>query len=186
VTIDDKRGQELHNKATRGELLSAEEYALLTQWYAWHDQQESAALARRHPERSAPMPGADATINALPSVRLRKTSLSIISLLIWGGIGLATGAVIGGLGVDVHGAEGGGGSVVNVGVEVFGFTVHRSFGPGSIEATVWTWGLGLIGLFAYAGACLGIGLRAAAHWVWCATGSRAPILRPPATRFTPP
>jgi hypothetical protein len=45
----DDLGQELHDKATRGGVLSADEQTLLDKWYALHDQQESAALAGTGP-----------------------------------------------------------------------------------------------------------------------------------------
>src|SRR5262245_1451704 len=48
----DQLGQQLHDKATRGEPLSAEEQAQLEQWYARHDQEESAALAGALPPQN--------------------------------------------------------------------------------------------------------------------------------------
>ena len=40
---------QLHDRATRGGALSAEEQALLDAWYARQDQEEAAALARSLP-----------------------------------------------------------------------------------------------------------------------------------------
>jgi hypothetical protein len=39
-------GRQLHDRATRGETLSADEQALLANWYTSQDQAESIALAR--------------------------------------------------------------------------------------------------------------------------------------------
>lgn len=44
---------QLHDRVTRGEVLSAAEQALLNEWYRWQDQEESAALAKL-PSRSLP------------------------------------------------------------------------------------------------------------------------------------
>ena len=49
----DELARQLHDRATRGELLSAEERALLDQWYARQDREESAALAATVPPASA-------------------------------------------------------------------------------------------------------------------------------------
>jgi hypothetical protein len=43
----DKVGQRLHDRATRGELLTAEEQAQLDQWYARQDGEEATTLARK-------------------------------------------------------------------------------------------------------------------------------------------
>ena len=48
----DEFAQQLHDKATRGESLSAEEEALLQQWYARQDQEEGAMLTRTAPPES--------------------------------------------------------------------------------------------------------------------------------------
>jgi hypothetical protein len=42
--IPDEIGQKLHDRATRGETLAAEEQARLRQWYADHDEEERAQL----------------------------------------------------------------------------------------------------------------------------------------------
>jgi putative addiction module component (TIGR02574 family) len=39
----------LHGRATRGEVLSADEQAQLDRWYGRHDQKEAAALAKARP-----------------------------------------------------------------------------------------------------------------------------------------
>ncbi len=44
-------GQRLHDRATRGEALTAEEQEQLRQWYAAHDQEEMKLLT------AAPVPG---------------------------------------------------------------------------------------------------------------------------------
>jgi hypothetical protein len=46
----DEIGQKLHDRATRGEVLTAEEQEQLGQWYAAHDQEEMQRLA------AAPLP----------------------------------------------------------------------------------------------------------------------------------
>lgn len=48
--ILDESGQKLHDRATRGETLTAEEQELLRRWYAQHDQEEMAQL------NTAPLP----------------------------------------------------------------------------------------------------------------------------------
>jgi hypothetical protein len=55
-------GQELHDKLTRGGVLSADEQALLQQWYALHDQRESAALVGTGPP--APLAALQAQVTA--------------------------------------------------------------------------------------------------------------------------
>ena len=45
----DEQGQRLHDRITRGEVLSADERSLVDQWYARHDADEAAALARSSP-----------------------------------------------------------------------------------------------------------------------------------------
>lgn len=45
----DTSGQQLHDRATRGETLSAEERAQLAEWYARLDREEAAVLARALP-----------------------------------------------------------------------------------------------------------------------------------------
>jgi len=44
--MTDDIGRQLHDRATRGESLSAQEQALLENWYAEQDQAESAELNR--------------------------------------------------------------------------------------------------------------------------------------------
>jgi chromosome segregation ATPase len=44
-TIPDDLGTRLHDRATRGEALSADEQGQLQQWYARYDQEEMARLA---------------------------------------------------------------------------------------------------------------------------------------------
>jgi hypothetical protein len=48
--IPDEIGQKLHDRATRGETLTAEEQEQLRLWYAHHDQEEMAQLS------AAPVP----------------------------------------------------------------------------------------------------------------------------------
>jgi hypothetical protein len=43
--IADEMGKKLHDRATRGEALTAEEQELLRRWYAYHDQEEMAQLS---------------------------------------------------------------------------------------------------------------------------------------------
>jgi hypothetical protein len=43
--ISDEIGQQLHDRATRGETLTAEEQESLRRWYAHHDQEEMAQLS---------------------------------------------------------------------------------------------------------------------------------------------
>lgn len=43
--IPDEMGQKLHDRATRGVTLTAEEQELLRCWYAHHDQEEMAQLS---------------------------------------------------------------------------------------------------------------------------------------------
>ncbi len=42
--ISDKRGQQLHNKASRGEMLTKEEEHFLEEWYLLQDRAETASL----------------------------------------------------------------------------------------------------------------------------------------------
>ncbi len=49
----DELARQLHDRATRGDSLSAEERVLLDQWYARQDQEEGAALAAAVPPASA-------------------------------------------------------------------------------------------------------------------------------------
>jgi len=52
----DDLAQELHDKATRGVVLSADEQARLNAWYAEQDKEESARLARSvSPHPPAPL-----------------------------------------------------------------------------------------------------------------------------------
>jgi hypothetical protein len=46
LMIPDVVGQQLHDKATRGVALSVEEQAVLTEWYARHDEEERLLLFR--------------------------------------------------------------------------------------------------------------------------------------------
>ncbi len=55
--IPDEIGQQLHNRATRGEALTAEEESL-RRWYAHHDQEEMAQLS------AAPTPSRLADLQA--------------------------------------------------------------------------------------------------------------------------
>jgi hypothetical protein len=48
----DDLARQLHDRATRGEVLSADEQAQLDLWYARQDQEEAAALARAAPAPS--------------------------------------------------------------------------------------------------------------------------------------
>jgi hypothetical protein len=48
--IPDEIGQKLHDRATRGETLTAQEQELLRLWYAHHDQEEMGQLS------AAPVP----------------------------------------------------------------------------------------------------------------------------------
>lgn len=49
IMTGDLRAQALHDKATRGEALSAEEQAQVDEWYARLDQEEGAALTKTLP-----------------------------------------------------------------------------------------------------------------------------------------
>jgi hypothetical protein len=49
--IPDDVGQQLHDKATRGGVLTPEERTLLEAWYARHDVEEAQLLARAEPSR---------------------------------------------------------------------------------------------------------------------------------------
>ncbi len=51
TTTPSDAGQHLHDRASRGEPLSAEENAQLQEWYARQDQEESALLAAAPPPR---------------------------------------------------------------------------------------------------------------------------------------
>jgi hypothetical protein len=48
----DDVAKQLHDRATRGEVLSGEERPLLEAWYAQQDQQESATLAQASPAQT--------------------------------------------------------------------------------------------------------------------------------------
>ncbi len=50
--VSDDLANQLHDKATRGELLSAEEESLLKNWYALQDSAESAALGLTKDEKA--------------------------------------------------------------------------------------------------------------------------------------
>ncbi len=50
--VSDDLGRQLHDRATRGELLSAEEQSLLKNWYAFQDSAESDALGLTEDERA--------------------------------------------------------------------------------------------------------------------------------------
>lgn len=56
--IPDEIGQKLHDRATRGESLSAEERLQLQRWYAHHDQEEMALF------NAAPSPSRLAELHA--------------------------------------------------------------------------------------------------------------------------
>lgn len=56
--IPDDIGQKLHDRATRGENLTAEEQESLRHWYARHDQEEAAQLG------AAPAPSRLAELQA--------------------------------------------------------------------------------------------------------------------------
>lgn len=49
--ITDNKGKQLHDKASRGESLTAEEYAQLEEWYAVQDQAEIVALGLNEREK---------------------------------------------------------------------------------------------------------------------------------------
>jgi hypothetical protein len=49
--VSDERGRELHDGATRGMPLSAQEQVQLEEWYAQQDQSEGDTLARAAPPR---------------------------------------------------------------------------------------------------------------------------------------
>ena len=65
--------------------------------------------------------------------RSRRRWPSVLSLIVWGAIGLVAGFVVGGLAVEVSGGQGVGGTVVNVSVQVFGITVRRGVGPEAMD-----------------------------------------------------
>jgi len=50
--ISDNLAKQLHDKATRGELLSAEDQAQLENWYALQDNAENKALGLMGPEKN--------------------------------------------------------------------------------------------------------------------------------------
>jgi hypothetical protein len=101
----------------------------------------------------------------------RKKHLSCLSLLAWGFIGLAVGLVIGGLAVEVAAGLGEAGKTVNVRVEVFGIKVRQGKGPESFHRVVWSWGVGLIALFGFLGASVGIAGRLAVSILLTAAGT---------------
>lgn len=74
----DHLGQQLHDRATRGEALSAEEQAQLEEWYAQHDREEAAALGSAlSPQRNAQLQGQiDAAMAQLLTVTQRIQTLA--------------------------------------------------------------------------------------------------------------
>ncbi len=71
--ISDNLAKQLHDKATRGELLSAEEQAQLENWYALQDNAENKALGLMDPEKKleALQAQVDATLAQLMTVAKR-------------------------------------------------------------------------------------------------------------------
>jgi hypothetical protein len=96
-----------------------------------------------------------------PVALSRRKRPSAASLVVCGAIGLIVGLVIGANAVLVRGFGGVGGTTVNVRVEVFGVTVRQGRGPEEVEPVAWTWGVGLLALFALAGAGVGVAGRVA-------------------------
>ena len=50
--ITNDKGKQLHDKASRGKSLTAEEHAQLEEWYAFQDQAEAAALGANEREKA--------------------------------------------------------------------------------------------------------------------------------------
>lgn len=71
--ISDDLAKQLHDRATRGELLSAEEQAQLENWYALQDDAENEALGLMGPEKKLETLQAqvDATLAQLMTVAKR-------------------------------------------------------------------------------------------------------------------
>lgn len=67
--IPDESGQKLHDRATRGEALTAEEREQLGQWYAAHDREEMERLA------AAPAPGGLADLE----LRVRQATTQVVA-----------------------------------------------------------------------------------------------------------
>jgi hypothetical protein len=71
--IPDEIGQRLHDRATRGEALSAEEQGLLQRWYARHDREEMAQLnAAPAPSRLADLQSRVQQVTAQVVVQARR------------------------------------------------------------------------------------------------------------------
>ncbi len=96
-----------------------------------------------------------------------------VSLVVWGILGFVVGFIIGAFAVQVIGGLGIGGATFNVRVEIFGVTVRQGRGPEAMERVFWTWGVGLLALFALFGAGIGIGLRVAVRRLATALRGRA-------------
>lgn len=104
----------------------------------------------------------------LPLASRRPKRPSMLSIVVWGVIGLVAGVVIGGLAVEVSGPMGVAGATVNVRVEVLGVTVRQGVGPESLERVAWTWGISFIAVFAFIGAGIAVAWRCAASRLWWA------------------
>lgn len=74
----EERTQQLHDKATRGEALTAEERTQLDLWYARQDQEEEAALAGTGPSTNvaALQAQVDAALGRLLTVTQRIQALT--------------------------------------------------------------------------------------------------------------
>ena len=94
---------------------------------------------------------------------MQPKSPSFVSIAVWALIGFAAGFVIGGLSMTVSGAQGAAGKVVNVRVEVLGVIVRQGVGPESMVQVIWTWGAGVLALFAFVGAGVAVGARMSAQ-----------------------
>jgi hypothetical protein len=79
IMIVDPVAQVLHDKSTRGGILTPAEQAILTQWYAELDQQDEAILARTPPAPN--LPQLQAQVDAVVTDIL-KTTNRIQSLLL--------------------------------------------------------------------------------------------------------
>ncbi len=67
--IPDEIGQKLHDRATRGETLSADEQESLRRWYAHHDQEEMRQLS------AAPAPSQLADLQS----RVQQATAQVVS-----------------------------------------------------------------------------------------------------------
>ena len=116
-----------------------------------------------------------AASNLQPAASPRAKRPSVVSLVVWGIIGLVVGVIIGGLAIKVSGALGVGGTTVNVRVEIFGLTVRQGVGPEPMDRVVWTRGAGLLAVFSLAGTGLAVAGRvAASRLLWSVESESSP------------